>query len=300
METVVAVFSYKRADKLRTVLRALEGAKIDRLYHFCDGPRSETDREAVEENRRVVQAFDGGFPQEVILREKNVGLAGNLVGGLNHVLARHETIIVLEDDIVPRAGFFEYMTSALERFALRKEIFSVSAYHALKDYDRPLPELFLSRRFFCWGWATWADRWHEISAEVTAGRIPYRQYWKVPTHSGGDFPWLVRSHYLGRNANLWAFKVALHTLARDWRHLCCRDILVENVGFDGSGENCADEAQTFGEPTMPTHDVATLPEPASDPQIDAAVGAAHAVDDGGFFKSWRRWLSYRVAMLFRR
>ncbi|MGE9294000.1 MAG: hypothetical protein ACQKBW_10335, partial [Puniceicoccales bacterium] len=137
-----------------------------------------------------------------------------------------------------------------------------------------------------------ADRWQAISEDVTAGVIPYKKYWEVPRHSGGDFPWLVRSHYLGRNANLWAFKVALHTMSREWTHVCCRDILVDNIGFDGTGENCPEDAEAFASATMPAHRVDDMPDPETSPLIDAAVAAAHVVDEGNHCKRLRRRLSY--------
>ena len=58
----IALFSYSRADHTRTAVESLlnnNEAKDSDLFVFSDGAKTESKKEAVEENRRFIRTITG-------------------------------------------------------------------------------------------------------------------------------------------------------------------------------------------------------------------------------------------------
>jgi hypothetical protein len=93
----------------------------------------------------------------LVYRNTNFGLARNITDGVTTVLARHESVIVVEDDIVVSPFFLRFMNEALQTYRDVPRVGSISGY-CLPLTD-PVPETYFIRGADCWGWATWRDRW---------------------------------------------------------------------------------------------------------------------------------------------
>ena len=94
-------------------------------------------------------------------REKNVGLAENIIGGVTEILKEFEKIIVLEDDIVTSKGFLTYMNSSLNKYAHNEKVMHVSGY--MYPVGINLPQTFFIGVPLCWGWATWKHQWQKLN-----------------------------------------------------------------------------------------------------------------------------------------
>ncbi len=297
MDTALAIFAYRRADKLAALREAVAGWQGP-IRIYCDGARGGDDAGDVAAVRAEARNFVGAV---VVERPENYGLSRNLRGGIGETLSTHEAVIVLEDDVQPRTGCLDFFTWGLEQAKAREDIFSVSAYHPLGG-EGGLPELFLSQRFLCWGWATWADRWREIAPDLNAGQPPWRHYWEVPTSGGDDLRWALRSHRMGHKPATWAHLTSMLCLARGWKHLCPRPILIENTGFDGSGEHCGPgDIAGPGSVATPRFDAGDIPEKWVWPEglaLDTAIGERiaekFALPPEPPIKRLRRYLSYRI------
>lgn len=297
MDVALAIFAYRRPEKLADLGQAI-GSWTGPVCIFCDNDPGD-DRVAVEATRGVAAVIANKHRGFVVERPYNYGLSRNLTEGISEVLRQHEAVIVLEDDIIVRDGALPFFLRALELVKDNKKIFSVSGYHPLEDFDG-LPDLFLSRRFLCWGWATWADRWGKIESDIMQRRIPYRHYWDIPEYGGDDLKWAMRSHSMGRKPITWAQLVNLHCLARDWWHLCPKYLQIDNVGFDGSGEHCLN---TASQPVFARHEGklqwrwSAMSEP--DPFIDQSIASMFRLSPVNHFTRLRRYLNYRLRRLLR-
>src|SRR5262249_25972633 len=89
--------------------------------------------------------------------DQNCGLAGNLTSGISEVLGRHDSVIVIEDDILVSRHFLRFMNEALALYRDEPRVGSISGY--CYPLQGELPETFFVRGADCWGWATWRDRW---------------------------------------------------------------------------------------------------------------------------------------------
>jgi hypothetical protein len=300
MDIAIAVFSFRRPDKLRLVLEALRGAKVAKLYHFCDGPRNAADEQLCAENRQIAQSVDTEIPTEYQLREKNIGLTQNLIGGIDHVLSKHEAIIVLEDDIVPTPQFFSFMYACLQSHREQPDIFSIAGYHPLSLENTPDEAAFLSPRFFCWGWATWTEKWKKISLKVKSGNSPYPHYWLVPDTAGTDLRWGVRSWKMGKKDLVWDQLVALHTLALGLNHVCPQSTLISNIGFDGSGEHCPPSDSIIANPATHNKQLSGASPLKPNTVVFRNIAALHKLPESSWINKSRRRLNYSLKTQFRR
>lgn len=241
----VVLFVFARPDHTKKTVDALlanpEACNTD-LIVYADAARSEKDVAAVEAVREIFSDLRGFLSVRIHLREKNYGLARNIMEGVTQVTAMYGRAIVLEDDIVTSPAFLNYMNAALDKYENIKEVWHISGWNYPIKSNENLPETFFWRTMNCWGWATWADRWQHF--KKNPGEL-------VNSWSSDD----VKRFNLDSSHDFWAQVVANHegklnTWAIFWyatifvhQGLCLNPTrsFVANIGNDGSGENCGAE-----------------------------------------------------------
>ncbi len=234
------LFAYNRPVHLARTLASLRHnplAARSELWVFADGPRHAQDQAAVAAVRQVLAETNGFARMEIVLREKNRGLAQSVIAGVSDVMARYGRAIVLEDDLIFAPNFLDFMNDALRTYARQPRVFSVSGY----TYPIAFPADFrhdvcLLPRASSWGWATWADRWAKADWDVPS----FEALRQSPRDcrllaQGGDdlLPMLVRQQR--GEIDSWAVRWSYtHFLHRAYGLYPVRS-KVANVGHDHSG-----------------------------------------------------------------
>lgn len=295
----VTVLAYRRAEKLEQLRQALRSFPVAKLFVFCDGSRGVSDGIACEETQHVARRFLEDHPTaQIVVSQRNLGLNQNIVQGITVALNEVPFTLVLEEDVIPQTGLFEYLVQAEAAYRGQPEVFSIGAFHPIVSDGGP-QTTFFSRRFFCWGWATWADRWQSILPLLRGTSWPYEHYWQIPEDLGTDCQWAHRQHRMGRKPMTWDRLLALWTLKHALLHLCPSTRLTVNIGLDGSGENCAadDPAKRFFESQNPIEGaVWKFPENLSrDEVIDKKVRAYFTNASRGDWDEIRKRLNYEIS-----
>jgi hypothetical protein len=228
-------------------LRANPEAASSPLYIFCDAARSEADAGAVAAVRDIVAATHGFAVVTPVLREQNLGLAQSIMDGVAHVLAKHDRVIVLEDDLYLSRGFLRYMNQALGLYEHDQRVASVHGY--CYPVDCTLPETFFLRGADCWGWATWARAWRDFRSDGRALLRELRD--RGLTHEfdlDGAYPFtrMLSQQVAGRNDS-WAIRWHASCFLRGHMTLYPGRSLVLNTGNDSSGTHSSDTEQFDGE-----------------------------------------------------
>jgi hypothetical protein len=242
MSTGIAIFAFQRPDHLRQVLYSLACQStpcVFPIFLFLDGPRTVADTEAVEGCRAVASEVAYLLQISIISSEVNRGLYRSLTDGISAVLADHERVIVIEDDIVVAPYFLDYMCDALHCYAENPRVASIHGY--IPPISRPLPETFFLRGADCWGWATWRNRWslYRHDAAAMAAEIRGRGLARA-FDLGGRVPnlRLLDERAAGRSSS-WAICWHASCFLADRYTLHPGRSLVRNIGLDNSGEHCA-------------------------------------------------------------
>ena len=236
----VVIFAYRRPRHLEKVLKALLGqpeAGKTQLILFLDGARGSSDRSDVAAVKKVAEEAKGFWDVRICTAEKNKGLARSITEGVGTICREHGEAIVLEDDIVPLPGFLSFMNEALGKYRDNRNVMQISGY-AYPIPNEPLSHVFLPLTS-CWGWATWQRTWAEYHWDREEARKDIQDPDFVHRFDlGGAYPYsqLLQDVVRGKSDS-WGVIWYWNVFRRGGVSLFPSNSLVENIGWDGTGEH---------------------------------------------------------------
>ncbi len=291
----VALFVYNRADNTRATLRALLAntlAPETDLYVFSDGGKDEASWMAVREVRTVLHEVEAEVARTrslnsmtIVERPINYYLERNVIEGINQVFQHHETIIVLEDDIVSSPHFLQFMNDAFRLYRDDQRVMHVSGFTRIEPHSSFVTHhssFYFSPFMAGWGWGTWRDCWqthfrhYQSRAEALGGLT---QADTSALEYGGVFPCLK---HLDRQPIPWdiCWGIAIHRA----QGLCLYPTrtLVRNIGLN-SGTHYGRLPQwmnrllmrfEYDRPPYGSPIALTYQSPTIDPAIEGALKEA--------------------------
>lgn len=247
----VALFVYNRPLHTERTLEALRRNRLadgTDLYVFSDGPKPGADRTAIGAVRALFENLQGFRSVTMRSQEHNRGLGASIIAGVSEVLAAHDRVIVIEDDLETHPETLAYFNRALAHFGDHAGVFSVSGYsyppHLLQiPQDYPY-DVYAIPRMQCWGWATWRDRWAKADFSVP----DFASFDESPAQTAAYAHWIgsnslatLRACMAGQK-DVWACR----WLYAHFRHhavcVCPTRSFIDNTGLDGSGTNCGPQS----------------------------------------------------------
>ncbi|MBI1860776.1 MAG: glycosyltransferase family 2 protein [Deltaproteobacteria bacterium] len=237
----IILFAYCRPDHVRGAVESLQKnseAKDSVLYVFSDGIRSARERSGVDAVRAFLKSVNGFARVEICERAENWGLAKSIIVGVSEVLKKHERAIIVEDDLVVSPHFLAFMNEGLETYAADERVASLCGY--FYPVKGALPETFFLREADCWGWATWRRGWDLFKSDGVAllKQIEERKLeWAFDAQGSYPYTQMLRDQIAGRNHS-WAIRWQASLFLAEKLTLYPRRSLVQNTGFDGTGEHC--------------------------------------------------------------
>lgn len=250
----VALFAFRRPKHTQKVVDALLRSALaveTDLIAFIDGPITAEDQEDVRKVTETLEAVDGFRSITIHKSPRNRGLSSSIVGGISSVLAEHDRVIVLEDDIVVSPYFLEFMNSGLAEYSNDRNVASIHGY--CYPVGRPLPELFFLRGADCWGWATWARAWSHFNPSGQESLDALKRTDQLRDFDlGGSAPFskLLKGQIQGTNDS-WAIRWHASAFLSNMLTLYPGTSLVRNIGIDGSGTHSGTR-DFFASPIAPT------------------------------------------------
>lgn len=237
----ILLFVFNRPDHVNRTITALQQntlAAESVLYIYSDGARSDEQKESVDEVRRYIHSINGFKEIHIIEREKNWGLARNIIDGVTTRIKEYGRVIVLEDDLITAPYFLQFMNDALETYKDEKKVGHIQGCDFTQDAS--LPDTFLIKWTGSWGWATWERAWKYFNPDGKAllEELEKRNLTKTFDFNGKyGFTRMLRRQIEGKN-NSWAIRWNASLFLKDILSLNVGRSLVQNEGFDGSGTNC--------------------------------------------------------------
>lgn len=241
----IVLFVYNRPWHTRQTLEALSKNNLaDRsiLYVFADGAKenaTKEERQSIDEVRKIIKEKLWCREVNLIEREKNLGLADNIVGGVTEIINEFGKIIVLEDDIVTSSGFLKFMNDALSFYENEDKVMHISGY--MFPVRNKLDDLLFLKQTHCWGWATWERAWmiyNDDAIKLHQSLKEKNRVYEFNLYGCVDFLKQLEENCKG-SLKTWAVKWYASVFLADGFALHPGISLVNNVGFDSSGENCS-------------------------------------------------------------
>lgn len=263
----VVIFAFRRPDHLRRTLSSLlecSGFESSPVVVYCDGPRNDTERHAVEATRRVAQEMLGERA-EYVFSDVNMGLSKSVIRGVSDVLARYDRIIVVEDDLFIEPGFLLFMNDGLERYAADRAVFQVSGYQFAVPEFTPRPDALFLPFIVSWGWGTWRRAWSKFDGHSTGWeRLKTDRKLRREFNLGGvyDYATMMYEQMLGLRDS-WAIRWYWTVFTNHGIVLFPPATFVSNTGFDGSGTHGRGLVRNFKAVDQRRTDAIAFPEVAA-------------------------------------
>lgn len=247
----IILFVYNRLDHTRQTVEALQKNELvseSTLYVFADGAKDNAtneQRQKVQDVRDYIHTISGF--KEIVIEEssKNKGLANAVIAGVTKVINQYGKVIVLEDDIETSVGFLKYMNDALSLYEEEPQVMHVSGY--MYPNDKKLPDTFFYQAASCWGWATWKRSWEKFSPNAKYLFEELKKNSLIETlniNTIHDFEGQLNANIDG-GMKTWFIKWHASVVLNHGYCLYPRQSLVNNIGFDNSGEHCGEAPEFY-------------------------------------------------------
>lgn len=163
-DVAVLLIFFNRPDKLEKVFEEVRKARPSRLFLYQDGSRSDSDKPAVEQCRRIVGNVDWECDVRQLYQERNYGCNPSEFIAQKWAFSMADKCIVLEDDDVPSQSFFPFCKEMLDRYEHDERITMVAGFNSDELTPGVPDDYFFTSVFSIWGWASWrrvVDKWDE-------------------------------------------------------------------------------------------------------------------------------------------
>lgn len=236
----IVLFAYNRPKHIQKCLESLNRcflANQSKLFVYIDAPKNIGDVKKVQEVQRIIDSYQWVRKIEVIQREKNYGLAHNIINGVSEIVEKYKKVIVLEDDLYLSQGFLQYMNEALYIYENEGRVMNINGY--MYPLGIKLPETFFYNVISSWGWATWARAWQYFNPnteELWDKLQKNNQMYDFDLNGSTVFRSQLERNLEG-TLDTWAIKWYASVYLQQGFCLNPRKSLVQNMGFDNSGTN---------------------------------------------------------------
>lgn len=237
----IILFVYNRPIHTQKTITALKKNKLamdSELFIYSDAARNELDVKTVDKVRELISSVSGFKQVTIIKQEKNKGLADSIIDGVTETVNKYGKVIVLEDDIITSEYFLKFMNDSLNFYQNNDLVYSISGCNYPIDLTDLNQDTYFLRIPLCWGWATWQNRWVNFNKDITdamsttTNDINYINF--ENTHD--YFSQILKNN--SGDLNTWFIFWYLNSARNKKLTLFPKNTLVNNIGHDGSGQNC--------------------------------------------------------------
>ncbi len=263
----VLVMAFNRPDLLEIVFARLREVRPSRVFLAVDGPRIDRpgERALVEASRDLASMLDWGCEVRTLFQDTNLGCGRGVSTALSWFFEQVDRGIVLEDDVLPDATFFEFCGSLLDRYQTDSRVFAVSGCNVVprSKLARPQDPYRFSQIPVVWGWATWRRSWaqHRLDVSGWRRRLPISRLIKrvgySPTSAlfwGSEFELTARG-----NVDTWDWQLTQAAMISGQLTATSNVNLVENLGFGAGATHTKSGTSRLAEPQPVTFPLGPVP-----------------------------------------
>lgn len=235
MNIPVLLVFFNRGDTVLQLINSLRDVKPQAIYLASDGARNAREKKMVEIIRtQVLAAIDWECKVHCRFSEQNYGCKQGVHQAVQWFFSHTEKGIVLEDDCIPTAFFFDYCNAMLNQYENDLNVATITGRNELSSFGDD--SHFFSSKFFCWGWASWADR--IVGVDVEHG---YRKN-AVKCIENKSLSYAEKNHVKGihnlmltKEVNSWAYSYDLYFRSKNMLHILPKLNLIKNIGVGAEG-----------------------------------------------------------------
>jgi GR25 family glycosyltransferase involved in LPS biosynthesis len=238
MRTPILFLIFNRPHYTEKVIASIRRVKPAKLYIAADGPRQDKtgEKELCEQTRSLVlNSIDWECEVKTLFQEKNLGCGLGVSTGIFWFFENEEQGIILEDDVVANRSFFKFCEELLEKYKNDKNVWTIGGYNC--QGISVLKESYaFTKTFYCWGWATWNDRWKHFSLNVKKLKEnildDYTKNKNIKYHFA-EILYRMQSDNPVCYIDSWAYPYQLISISYKVLHILPQKNMVKNIGTFG-------------------------------------------------------------------
>ena len=235
----VLLLIFNRPDYTARVFETIRKAQPTRLYIAADGPRAgnSEDIRLCAETKAVVEKIDWPCAVKRLYRTENKSCDFAIIEAVNWFFTMEESGIILEDDCIPAASFFEYCRILLEKYKNDTQIALISGTVFYNKTISAKHAFLKSDLMFTWGFATWRRVWQEIDFNKKPD-LPAAKALLMQRYNQNE--WFVQYHMdiltkaVKEPIVYWDYSFLMHNLATNKTGIIPTVNLVSNIGNSGT------------------------------------------------------------------
>ena len=165
------ILAFNRPSLFRECLDAIAG-KIDcKIYIHVDGPRKikkQFDSNKIQMIKQIIDEYENKFTIKTYFQNANLGIRHSVPFAINWVLNENDSIIVVEDDLIPSVHALNFCMNSLVLYRENPYIGCVAGYsNSNLDFGkRDDSDVHLSIFPESYMWATWRHKWAYYSDTI--------------------------------------------------------------------------------------------------------------------------------------
>lgn len=128
----IILFVYNRPLHTQQTIEALQKNNLadqSDLIIYSDASKNDQASSQVQAVRNYIKTVNGFKSVKIIERDKNWGLAANIIDGVSAVVNQYGKIIVMEDDIVTSPAYLSFMNQALDFYQNENKAWHISGWN---------------------------------------------------------------------------------------------------------------------------------------------------------------------------
>lgn len=237
----ICILAYKRLIHLKKTLNAILKFihKSDKIYIFLDHPPKKVHVKDKKKFEQVNNFCNKIQSKKIFLKKSKINLGPKKSWYLayDYMFTKYNKVIVIEEDIIIKKNFFNFMKYYLNKFENNKNVMSVTGYSTPVDLPKNYKfDCYISNRSMSWSKATWKRVWLTFKNMKNHHKkiINNRKNLLLLSKAGEDLIRTIKLDYLKIVNSFqvwWIWNMVQH------KGLSINPVenLIINTGFDGSG-----------------------------------------------------------------
>lgn len=223
------------------------------VYVGLDYPAKESHWEGYRQIKSYLETASFNFKSlNVVVREKNYGFGpnGNLRTLLRQIFDQYENFIMTEDDNVFSPNFLVFVNKGLKKFKNDKSVFSINGYKHFYPIQKGTNTFFRQNaEFSAWGYGAWTDKYLSLPpTDYFRNNFSLKKFFDVKKNLGKKHALLYWSFYFKPFQAWFDCPLSIYAYLENIDFISPADqSLVRNIGWDGSGEHCAEGGDSLAQ-----------------------------------------------------
>ena len=188
---------------------------------------------------------------QIIRHSDNLGLAEHVTTAISHVLEKHESVIVIEDDIAISKNFYKNMVNGMIEMRNRNDIATVGGYSAIDIFRifRIRNRFRETKYFSAWGWGITKEIWELYKLDISDGSLQEQLNNSIIWNSLSKkqkMYWINLFNKVENNSKLtWDIQMQFMCFKYELRNILPLKSLIVNEGFGDSTSTNTNEAKPW-------------------------------------------------------